>query len=159
LQDKLTTVRSDHDQSAQAILAGNQGMALGAFRDWVKKFDGVLLTLVEFCARAEAILIAVARAVLALKKAILNALKWLARAIEAAKHAAKHIPKIGDALSELIDKVVQPLFEKARTLITKVVTKVADLIVGTIVPKVVGLIRTVKGLVQQLRKLISGRTG
>lgn len=159
LQDKLSTMRVSNSDSARAVLAANEGEAMAAFGGWAKALDGTLLKLVELCARAEAVLIAVARAVLAAKKAILGALAWLARAVAAAKVGAQHIPVIGGLISDLIDQVVEPLFAAARKLITTVVTTISDLIVDTIVPAVVKLVRTVKNLIEDLRKRVTKRTG
>jgi hypothetical protein len=93
-----------------------------------KEFDGILLKLIELCARVEAILIAVARAVLALKKAILAAPAALAKAIAAAKEGAKHIPVIGATISDVIANVVEPLFAAARKAITEIVTKAGEIV-------------------------------
>ena len=159
LGHRVETLRAENARTTEAILAANTGRGLEAFKKWVRKFDALMLRLVEVCARAEAVLVAIARAVLNAKKAILTALAVLAKAIALAKHAARYIPRYGEAISEIIDKIVEPYFTEARRVITEIVTRVADLISETIVPAIVVLIRFVKDIVQELRKLIKGRTG
>lgn len=159
LHTRLASVRSDHNESAQSIMARNSGEGAAAFGEWVRKLDEMLLVLVEICARAEALLLAIARAVLAVKKAIINALDALARAIDKAKRGMSKIPVVGGVISKTIEEVIEPLVNAARAVITEILDKIADLVVEQIVPKLTEFIEVVKGLVQKLRKLIKGESG
>jgi hypothetical protein len=141
---RLDTLRGDHDDSVRSILADNRGEDVPAYGEWVAKYDALLLRLVEFCARAEALLLAIARTVLAAKKAILDALEALARAIEQAKRGIRQVPIIGDVVGTAIEEVIQPLLEAAREVIGEILDMIADLVVDLIVPRLVEFIELVK---------------
>lgn len=157
LNEAVSSVRADHARSRQAIFASNRGEGISAFGDWADKFDTALLQLVELCARVEAILLDVARTVLAVKKAILDALETLANAIAKAKDGANDIPIIGGLISKAIEWIVEPIFTAVRNLITAVITTVSDLIVNLVVPILTDVVGLLKSLVQDLRKLIKDR--
>jgi hypothetical protein len=159
LQDGLDTFRTDASRPAQEIVAANQSQAIAAFGDWGKDFDGFLLQLVEICAQAEAILITVARAVLAAKKAIVDTLATLARAIDDVKRSLSDIPLVGWLIGGAFENFIQEPLAAAIDGLTWIVNTLADLVLDTVVPRLVELVRLVKGLVQGLRQLVKGRLG
>jgi hypothetical protein len=159
LQDRLVTLRTDSGRPAQEIVAANNAQAVAAFGDWGKDFDGFLRQLVEICAQVEAILITVARAVLAAKKAIVDTLATLARAIDDVKRSLSDIPLVGWLIGGAFESFIQEPLAAAIDGLTWIVNTLADLVLNTIVPRLVELVRLVKGLVQGLRQLVMGRLG
>jgi hypothetical protein len=159
LQDRLVTLRTDSSRPAQEIVAANESQAVAAFGDWGKEFDGYLLQLVEIYAQVEAILITVARAVLAAKKAIVDTLATLAKAIDDVKRSLSDIPLVGWLIGGAFENLIQEPLTNAIQGLTWIVNTLADLILSTIVPRLVELVRLVKGLVQGLRQLAKGRLG
>jgi len=156
LGGRLKTLQADNNRQTQDIVTGNQSQAIASFGERANEYDGILLKLVEICAQVEGVLIGVARAVLEVKKAILDALATLAKAIAEVKNRARDIPLVGGLLSDAIETLIEKPVALATQAITWVVEKVANLIIDTIVPTVVGLVRVVKDLVQNLRKSIKG---
>lgn len=158
LHTRLDAACVDHEVSVRLVLARNTGEAMSAYGEWARKYDVLLLRFVEVCARAEALLLAIARTVLAVKKAILDVLDALARAIEQVKQAVKNIPIVGGIIAAPIEEVIQPLLDAAREVIGEILEAVTDLVTNLIVPKLVEFIEVVKGLVQDLRKLVKGES-
>jgi Contact-dependent growth inhibition CdiA C-terminal domain len=159
LATRLETVRADHAGATRTILAHNSGAGVMAFGGWASDFDGWLLQLVEGCARAEAWLLSISRWVFDTKTAILGALDDLARAIDQAERDVGEVPIIGGTLASLLDSTIGALVDGARDLIGKILGALADPVIEHVVPGLIGLVATVKAVVQGLRKLLHGEVG
>jgi hypothetical protein len=156
---ELEGVRAGHAGAAGSILAHNTGAGLLAFGGWASDFDGWLLQLVEGCARAEAWLLSISRWVYDTKTAIVGALDDLARAIDQAERDLDGVPIVGGTLASLLDSTVGALVGGARDVIGTILGALADPVIEQLVPGLVGLVATAKGVVQGLRKLLHGEVG
>lgn len=159
LAGELGVVRADHAGAARSILAHNSGAGVIAFGGWASDFDGWLLQLVEGCARAEAWLLAISRWVYDTKTAIIGALDDLVRAIDQAERDLGGVPIVGGPLAAMLEATVGALVDGARVLIGRILGALADPVIGQVVPGLIGLVATVKGVVQGLRKLLHGELG
>jgi Contact-dependent growth inhibition CdiA C-terminal domain len=159
LATQLEAVRADHAGAARTILAHNSGAGVMAFGGWASDLDGWLLQLVEGCARAEAWLLSISRWVYETKRAIIGALDDLARAIDQAERDLANVPIVGGTLASLLEGTVGALVDGARNLIGGILGALADPVIGQAVPGMIGVVATVKAVVQGLRKLLHAEAG
>lgn len=160
LRDQVDGMRADSTGSVQAIGADNIGDAIAKFlKFWLDNIDRALGIVWEVATQVESILLVVTEALLAAKKAIIDALDWVARQIAKAKNAASDIPVIGGVISGAIDHVIEPIFEAARNIIVKVVTTVVDFVTKRVVPLLVTLLRKLTVAVEFLHKLVKRLKG
>lgn len=159
LGDRLERVRTDHGAAAEAVLAANRGLAITAFGDWVVRFDGWLLDLVEQCARARAWLLSVAQWVYDAKKAILGVLDDLRTAIDDLEGEVRKVPVVGEPVATGIEHTAGALVDGARVVIGTILDALTNPLLERIIPALTALIDGVQGVVQGLRKLLKGQAG